>query len=280
MDLEYELATLDSKLSDLGDQCGKVNNISNDYNGSSLKKLSGTEIASLSSKLTASIERLQKAYTNCNNWFSGFDSELKSLEETLTAMKGKDGAIPEDFKETFSDLFTKVAVPVLTTKYRKEQEEKKKSGVLDYKVGKVPEKGVEAANLARIDAGKGGRATLLDFQVNGVSLGQDGEITIKRGQQVKVTVSMPEEIPDVDICTRTSAHGGSGHNTMVEQHNSPSVDRYNSSTFTKMRSYTWYITGQKTGQVTLSQTAEFSLTGKHKHRGIKAMCRLRVKIVD
>ena len=78
MDLEYELATLDSKLSDLGDQCGKVNNISNDYNGSSLKKLSGTEIASLSSKLTASIERLQKAYTNCNNWFSGFDSELKS----------------------------------------------------------------------------------------------------------------------------------------------------------------------------------------------------------
>ena len=280
MDLEYELSALSSKLSDLDSLKATAEQIAIECNSSAIDKLAGTEIASLGSKLTSTLERLKKAYANSSDWFSRFITELTELENSLAALKGSNGMSPEEFKSEFTDLFTKIAVPVLTTKYRKEQEEKKKSGVLDYKVGKVPEKGVEAANLARIDAGKGGRATLLDFQVNGVSLGQDGEITIKKGQQVKVTVSMPEEIEDVDICTRTSAHGGSGHNTVVKQYNNPSVDRYNSSTFTKMRSYTWYITGQQTGQVTLSQTAEFSLTGKHKHRGIKAMCRLRVKVVD
>ena len=168
------------------------------------------------------------------------------------------------------------------TKAKEEDEEraKNKSGVLSYEVGKVPEPGVEAANIARLDSGTGGRATLLDIQVDGVSLGQDGTITIKKGQQVKLTVQMPEEIEGVDTCKRTSAHGGAGHNTKVKQYNDPNVDKNNSSTYRKMRSYDWYITGTETGEVTLSQTALFSLTGKHKYGTYKGMCRVRVKIVD
>ncbi len=162
----------------------------------------------------------------------------------------------------------------------KEEDEKRKSGVLSYEVGKVPEPGVEAANIQRLDSGSGGRATLLDFQVDGVSLGQDGSITIKKGSTVKITVSFPEEIEGVDTCKRTNYDGGGGWSKYVTQKNDPMVKKNDSSTYVKTRTYDWYITGDETGSVTLSQTALFSLTGKHKYGTYKGMCRLHVNIVD
>ncbi len=162
----------------------------------------------------------------------------------------------------------------------KEEDEKRKSGILDYEIGKVPAPGVEAANIARLDSGTGGRATLLDFQVDGVSLGQDGTITIKKGTTVKIKVQFPEEIEGVQTCKRTNYDGGGGWSKYVSQQNDPMVKKNDSSTYKDTREYDWYITGKETGTITLSQTALFSLTGKHKYGTYKGMCRLRVKIVD
>lgn len=162
----------------------------------------------------------------------------------------------------------------------KEEDEKRKSGILDYEIGKVPAPGVEAANIARLDSGSGGRATLLDFQVDGVSLGQDGTITIKKGTTVKIKVQFPEEIEGVQTCKRTNYDGGGGWSKYVSQQNDPMVKKNDSSTYKDTREYDWYITGKETGTITLSQTALFSLTGKHKYGTYKGMCRLRVKIVD
>ena len=162
----------------------------------------------------------------------------------------------------------------------KEEDEKRKSGILDYEIGKVPAEGVEAANIARLDSGTGGRATLLDFQVDGVSLGQDGTITIKKGTTVKIKVQFPEEIEGVQTCKRTNYDGGGGWSKYVSQQNDPMVKKNDSSTYVDTREYDWYITGKETGTITLSQTALFSLTGKHKYGTYKGMCRLRVKIVD
>ena len=164
--------------------------------------------------------------------------------------------------------------------HAKEEDEKRKSGILSYEVGKVPEPGVEANNIKKLDSGTGGRATLLDFQVDGVSLGQDGTITIKKGTTVKIKVQFPEEIEGVQTCKRTNYDGGGGWSKYVSQQNDPMVKKNDSSTYVDTREYDWYITGKETGTITLSQTALFSLTGKHKYGTYKGMCRLRVKIVD
>lgn len=125
MDLEYELTTLVSKQSELESLKNIVNEINAEFNSSTINKLSSTEISSIASKLKSSIERLNNAYTNCSNWFSNFNSELNELETSLTSLKGKNGATPESFKLTFSDLFTKVTVPLWTTAKQNERKEQK-----------------------------------------------------------------------------------------------------------------------------------------------------------
>ena len=280
MDFEVDLTALGSKSSELDSMKDKINEIISEFDGGYLNGLSSTEIGSISSHTGESVHRLEVGYSNSSSWLSRYVSEFTSLEDGLAGMQGANGDSPVEFKETFSDLFTKATVPIITTEYRKEQEEKKKSGVLSFEVGKVPAPGVEANNIKRLDSRSGGRATLLDVQCNGVSLGQDGTITIKRGTTAKLTVQMPEEIEGVDTCKRTNYDGGKGWSRYVKQQNDPFVNKHDSSTYQKMRSYDWYITGNQTGTITLSQTALFSLTGKHRYGTYKGMVRVRVKIVD
>ena len=91
---------------------------------------------------------------------------------------------------------------------------------------------------------------------------------------------MPEEIEGVRTCKRTNYDGGSGWMSMVQQSNDPMVKKFDPSTYVDMREYGWDIVGTRTGTVTLSQTALFSLDGKHRYGTYKGMVRVRVKIVD
>ena len=147
------------------------------------------------------------------------------------------------------------------------------SGVVSYKVGALPEQGSQASTLGK-------KATLLDVQVDGKSLGQDGSIVIKRGQTVHLKVKVPDEIDGVQTLRRTSADGAKGWSQYVSQKNTPNVDRNNSSTFVDAREYDWYITGNTdVDNITLSQTAQFTVPGSSQST-YKGMVRVRVKIID
>ena len=283
-DYILDLETLNTTSSNLENQKNSINNIIEKYENSSLTS-SANGIAKITSKIKDNIKRLNNGYTNSNTWLSDYNSELTSLETSLASFSNESINIPIEFKGKFEDIFGKITMPAIKTGGDPNVNAKlgpstSESGVLEYTIGKVPEAGVEAANIARLDSGTGGRATLLDIQVDGVSLGQDGSITIKKGQQVKLTVKMPDEIEGVQTCKRTSYDGGSGWNQFVSQQNDPMVNKNNPSTFKDTREYTWYITGNKTGSTTLSQTALFSLTGSHKYGTYKGMCRVKVNIVD
>ena len=147
------------------------------------------------------------------------------------------------------------------------------SGVIEYKVGTTSQPGKEAQVLGK-------RATLLDVQVDGTSLGQDGCITIKKGQTVHLKVKVPDEIENVQTIKRTSADGAGGWSQWVSQQNTPNVNKNDSSTYVNQREYDWYITGTNTtDNITLSQTALFSIPGA-KLGSYKGMVRVRVKVVD
>jgi len=280
MDLIIDLGFLGNESSTLSSINSKVETIINNYSSGYLNNLSGTEISSLASKAKKSVERLKVGHANSLKWLNNYISENNTLEESLAAGKGT-GSEQIEFKGQFEDIFSKVTIPAIKTggDLNINKNMLNSSGVLSYEVGKVPAPGVEAANIQKLDSKSGGRATLLDIKVNGVSLGQDGTITIKKGQQVKLTVQFPEEIEGVQTCKRTNYDGGSNWNMYVSQQNDPMVKKNDPSTYVDTREYNWYITGNQTGEITLSQTALFSLTGNHRYGTYKGMARVRVKIV-
>ncbi len=125
MDLEIDLSALQSKSSDFDSMNSNVKTICEDCNSSYLKKLSGTEISSLSSKLIDSVNRLEKGYNNSNIWLTNYNNELKQLESQLSSFSGPNMSKVEEFKSEFTDLFTKVTAPNWTTKAQNDRKKKK-----------------------------------------------------------------------------------------------------------------------------------------------------------
>ena len=282
MDYQIELSTLESKQSELESLKIKAEDIFNEFNSGYLNQLSGTEISSLSAKVKQPVERLKKGFTNSNNWYKKYVKELNALEESLSSFSGTSMETPKVFSAKFEDLFSKQAMGILKTGAVTKKEtpevpmetvtETGPSGVLEYQVGKLPEPGSIKKYLGR-------RAVLLDVQVDGHSLGQDGTIKIRQGETVKLTVRIPDEVDGVEWLKRTSADGGSGWWNIVSQENSLKIKRDNPSTYRRAREYTWYITGnKKTKNVTLSQTVQFSTS--YNKGSYKGMVRVRVNVVD
>lgn len=274
MDLVHNLNNITIKSSELEQLKTSSEDIYNELNSCYLSNMNSTELNSYISKIKQPVERLKKGCTNTNTWLKNYLSELSSLEGKLASLNGNDLTSPTEFKGEFIDLFGKKTMPIIKNGVEEKKEEQTgESGVLSYKVGDLPEPG---SNLSKL----GKRATLLDVQVDGTSLGQDGTIKIKKGQTVKLTVKVPDEIPNVEWLKRTSADGAEGWSGWVSQKNYPNVNRNDSSTFVKTREYTWYITGNKTtDNITLSQTVFFSVPNA-KYDTYKGMVRVRVNVVD
>lgn len=195
--------------------------------------------------------------------FSSIVSNFNTLSNFLMTTSGNYQAGDEAAQNTILDATSSTPTTGDTSP----------SGVLDYKEGKLSEPGKEAQVLGK-------RATLLDVQVDGHSLGQDGSIVIKKGQTVHLKVKIPDEIENVTTLKRTSVGGAGGWSQWVTQESNPTVDKNNSKTYANQREYDWYITGNKTtGNITLSQTALFSIPGA-KLGSYKGMVRVRVQIVD
>ena len=209
--------------------------------------LSGIETAF--SNITTNYQTIENYLTGTSTNYQAGDAEASSTVASST--------------DTTSAALGQGAVTTSTTA----------SGVLDYKVGNLPTEGSQASSLGR-------KATLLDVQVDGHSLGQDGSIVIKKGQTVHLKVKIPDEIQNVQTLKRTSVGGAKGWSQWVSQESNPNVDKNNPNTYANGREYDWYITGKTTtGNVTLSQTALFSIPGA-RLGSYKGMVRVRVQIVD
>ena len=61
------------------------------------------------------MERLTKGYTNSNDWFSGYVSDLTALESSLSSFTGTSLTAPTAFQGTFEDIFGKVTMPAIKT---------------------------------------------------------------------------------------------------------------------------------------------------------------------
>ncbi len=125
MDLEVDLSSLTSSQSEFESMSSTIKTINSDVSGSYIKSLSGTEISSLGDSLISRVERLEKAYNNCNKWFSGYTSELTALESQLSGFSGPNMTKPETFSKNFNDFFTKITIPMITTAAKKAREEQK-----------------------------------------------------------------------------------------------------------------------------------------------------------
>ena len=221
----------------------------------------------------------QSEVNSHNNKIDEVDKKIAEQEGTIdgqiAAINGLSvGDVAECYvSATATDTGTETTTEDTTTQTETTSTATGPSGVLSYTVGDVPEAGKQVQYLGR-------KAVLLDVQVDGNSLGQDGSIVIKKGETVHLKVKVPDEIDNVQTLKRTSADGKRGWSNWVSQKNYPQVNKKDSSTYVNAREYDWYITGnQTTDNITLSQTALFSIPGA-KYGSYKGMVRVRVKIVD
>ena len=240
------------------------------------------ELESLGSKWTYT-EGGSKSKSEVNSHNNKIDELTKKVEEQESSIDGEIAAINGI---TVDSVDISSLVPSAENDFPKQEEtteettqdglvqmDNSPSGVLAYQAGDLSEKGQQTRYINR-------RALLLDVQVDGNSLGQDGTIVIKRGQTVHLKVKVPDEIQNVQTLKRTSADGKRGWSQWVSQKNYPQVNKKDPSTYANQREYDWYITGNtNTDNITLSQTALFTIPGE-KYGSYKGMVRVRVKIVD
>ena len=125
MDFEVDLSALASSQGEFEGMCGAIKAVNSELNGSYITKLSGTEISGLSSKLKSDMDRLETGYNNSSTWLTGFNSELNALEGNLSGFSVSGMTEISTFSTEFSDLFTKITAPVMTTTAQKEREELK-----------------------------------------------------------------------------------------------------------------------------------------------------------
>ena len=123
-------------------------------------------------------------------------------------------------------------------------------------------------------------AQKLIMTFKGQQIGEDSTITMKKGDTITINVTLPSCCGTPLLLKRTSADGQTGWYNYLSATSLPHVNRYDSSTFIKTNKYDWIIRGDKvTGSaVILSQTAKYSTDLSAD--GIKAMVRVRVKVVS
>ena len=234
------------------------------------------ESDSLGEKRSYNKEKTNKAEVDKHN--ARVDQVKKEIEAQEASIDGQIAAINGITVDAID--IASVTIPGEASSTTDDEDKKQESstdtgdsGVLEYTVGKLPEAGSQIRAVNR-------KAILLDVQVDGHSLGQDGTITIKRGQKVHLKVKVPDEIQNVKTLKRTSADGKRGWSAWVSQENYPQVNKKDSSTYVDAREYDWYITGNANiDGLTLSQTALFTIPGE-KYGSYKGMVRVKVKIVD
>ena len=236
--------------------------------------ISGVQEAINSAKTTLSDTSIFEgpAQANCISKLESINTDFESINTNYQAISNYLTGTSTNYQESDQNAANAV-LGGTSSGTQAATSANSKSGVLEYKVGNIPEAGSQVSTLGK-------KATLLDVQVDGQSLGQDGSIVIKKGETVHLKVKIPDEIQGVQTLKRTSADGAGGWSQYVSQENTPNVNKKDASTFVDAREYDWYITGTNdTDNITLSQTALFTVPGGNLG-SYKGMVRVRVKVVS
>ena len=113
--MEYiiDLDSLNSKSSSLTSISTETGSTNNNCENK-LNSFSSTEISSLINKAKQSVKRLDTGTKNAADWLKNYLEDVKTLENDLANFSGTLDA-PTDFKEQFTDLFSKVTLPAIRT---------------------------------------------------------------------------------------------------------------------------------------------------------------------
>lgn len=115
-----DLSSLESKKTDIDAISRTADGIYDYFSGCYLNQLGGTDIDTLSSKISNPLQRLKKGVKNSSTWFNEYVTEITSLEDKLASMDIY-GADVKGFDSQFTDIFSRVAMPLLKTDFAKEQ---------------------------------------------------------------------------------------------------------------------------------------------------------------
>lgn len=114
-DYIIDINSLLGKKSELEGLSRNIDSIFNIFNNSCLKRLNGTDISSLQTKLSTPFERLKKGYKNSSIWLNNYTNEMKALENSLSSFTSTTINKPTVFNGKFVDIFSKVTIPMLKT---------------------------------------------------------------------------------------------------------------------------------------------------------------------
>ena len=114
MNYEIELSSLESKAREFETLQTSMNTFVNDLNHA-LGSLSQDGNTNIYSDLSQSIDRLKNGYEKCNEWLNNYINGLKSLELSLSELKGKTIETPIEFQGEFIDMFGKKIMSRLKT---------------------------------------------------------------------------------------------------------------------------------------------------------------------
>ena len=112
MDYEILLSSLQGKIGEFENLLSKASSMTEEGK-SELNIMNGTEISSLYSSTTASLDRLKSGYQTCSNWLNEYLSGLNDLESSLANFSCSNIDSPTEFKGEFIDLFGKKVIPIL-----------------------------------------------------------------------------------------------------------------------------------------------------------------------
>ena len=109
MNYEISLSELQKKLSEFEQLQSQVESITSD----GIERISGTEIAGLSSQVTELIDKLKNGYKVCHSWLNEYLTGIESLEDSLANFSCNNIDAPRNFEVGFNDIFSKKVVPTL-----------------------------------------------------------------------------------------------------------------------------------------------------------------------
>jgi hypothetical protein len=113
-DYDINLESLNSKKTNLDEMKNDIDTINKKYSSSTVKNAK-TGYEKVSAKITNCMTRLTRGYTNSDNWFSSYLSELEALEADLASFTNEGLGAPLEFTATFEDIFGKITMPAIKT---------------------------------------------------------------------------------------------------------------------------------------------------------------------
>lgn len=228
-------------------------------------------------------EQIRKKTEEKNNLKVTIESSLNNIATTYASQYEK---IPATEIEKTLDVFEEAeaiglklgnAFEILATKSTKDKVSSEGAGTITLdKQGTYYEK----------EPTPGKSAQKLHVYHNGERLYDDAEITVKKGDTIRLTVNLTDNCGEVKQLKRTSADGyrsdtkpQNNWTNYFSAQSEPFVNRYDSSTFVERDNFDWVITADKVtnGYVTLSQTT-FHSTDQGEE--FKSMYRIKIKVVE